>query len=71
MTEPWNLRQRLIIVCVVVGGPTGVQNVPFAVDIGASATLVSERVLREVGYTLSEIDDQVEVVDARGASRDD
>ncbi len=39
---------------------------PFAVDTGASATLVSERVLREVGYTLSPDDDQVEVVDARG-----
>lgn len=66
MTEPWNLWRRLIIVRAVITGPTGEFNAQMAVDTGASATLVEERVLRSIGYVPSESDDQVEVVDARG-----
>jgi predicted aspartyl protease len=67
MTESWNLRRRLIIVRAVITGPTGDFNAQMAVDTGASATLIDERVLRSIGYIPSQEDERVEVVDARGA----
>jgi predicted aspartyl protease len=66
MTEQFNGRAALIVVSARVGGPTAERSVRLALDTGATWTVVSRRILADIGYDLATAERHMRIVTANG-----
>ena len=53
MSVPFDTAQTLIIVSMTVFGPSGSREVRLAMDTAATETVISQRVLRILGYSVA------------------
>lgn len=66
MSHRFDLQERLIIVPVRLFGPAGDTIVRFALDTGASRTLVNTEVMVLLGHDLAMASDRIEVTTGSG-----
>lgn len=67
MVLPFNLNQDLIIVPVRVVGPNDEEILRFALDTGATTSILDWECASRIGYTSSALGQQIQITTASGA----